>query len=73
MKPRHYLLLIFVAPPLVALVLGLVFMLATWPGNQRADQRADPRSTGTIGVKKGNRIGSPGDRFAPPRSGGDIK
>ena len=69
MKPRHYLLIIFVAPPLVALVLGLVFIIATSPG----DQRADPRPTGTIGVKKGDRIGSPGDRFAPPRSGGDIK
>lgn len=73
MKPRHYLLMIFVAPPLVALVLGLVFMVVTWPSDQRTEQRADPRPTGTIGVKKGDRIGSPSDRFAPSRSGGDIE
>lgn len=69
--------MIFVAPPLVALVLGLVFVIVTWPSDQRTEQRteqrADPRPTGTIGVKKGDRIGSPGDRFAPPRPGGDIK
>jgi hypothetical protein len=69
MKPLNYLLMIFVAPPLVALVLVLLFMIVPWPG----DQRADPRPTGTIGVRKGDRIGSPGDRFAPARSGGDVQ
>jgi hypothetical protein len=47
----------------------LVFMIAISP----SDQRADPRPTGTIGIKKGDRIGKPGDRFAPPRSGGDFQ
>jgi hypothetical protein len=34
---------------------------------------ADPRSTGTIGVKKGGRIGNPGYTLPPPQPGGDFQ
>ncbi|QWW70105.1 hypothetical protein [Rhizobium sp. WYJ-E13] len=69
MKPLHYLLIIFVVPPLIALALGIIFVIAT----SRDDERPDPRPTGTLGIKKGGRIGSPSDTPALPRSGGDFR
>lgn len=62
MKPLNHLLIIFILPPFAALVLGIAFLIVTWPS---ADH-PDPRPTGTIGVKKGGRIGSAGDMPAPP-------
>lgn len=61
MKPLHYLLIIFVVPPLVALVLGIVFVIAA----SFHEEQADPRPTGTIGVKKGGRVGGQAEWPAP--------
>ena len=60
MRSLHYLLIIFVTPPLIAL--ALIFLVISWSRNDEAD----PRPTGTIGVKKGDRIGRPNDSFPPP-------
>ncbi|MBB3461466.1 hypothetical protein [Rhizobium sp. BK377] len=60
MRSLHYLLLIFVAPPLIAL--GLIFLVISWSGKEQPD----PRPTGTVGVKKGDRIGTPTEPH-PPR------
>ncbi|MGM4910456.1 hypothetical protein [Rhizobiales bacterium] len=68
MKPQHYLLIIFVAPPLIALALGIFMIAASFH-----HEPADPRSTGTIGVKKGGRIGNPGYTLPPPQPGGDFQ
>jgi|GEM_PF-2405151 hypothetical protein len=64
MKPVHYLLIIFIAPPLIALALGIVVIVSSFRGEQ-----ADPRPTGTIGVRKGGRIGNPGYVLPPPSEG----
>lgn len=53
MKPLHYLLIIFAAPPLAALALGILIVIAS----SFYEEQSDPRPTGTIGVKKGGRIG----------------
>ena len=68
MKPLHYLLIIFVVPPLIALALGIFIIASSFRGEQ-----ADPRPTGTIGVRKGGRIGNPGYVLPPPPSGGDFQ
>ncbi len=48
-------LIVFLAPPCVAIVLAIIFFVAIWP----AHEQADPRSTGTVGVRKGGRLGTP--------------
>ncbi|MBB3590666.1 hypothetical protein FHX08_001010 [Rhizobium sp. BK529] len=62
MKPLHYLLIIFAVPPLIALAVGIIIIIAL---SFHAEQ-SDPRPTGTIGVKKGDRIGSPSRTPPPP-------
>ncbi|MGR9172080.1 hypothetical protein [Rhizobium sp. KDH_Rht_773_N] len=69
MKPLHYLLIIFAGPPFLAAALALVFFVMASPHNEQAD----PRPTGTIGVRKGGRLGSPGDLVTPHRPGGDFR
>jgi hypothetical protein len=68
MKPLHYLLILFVVPPLVALAVGIVVIASSL-----RNEPADPRPTGTIGVRKGDRIGNPGYTLPPPPSGGDFQ
>jgi hypothetical protein len=55
MKPFKNLLIVYLAPPLAALLLAVVLLIAIWPDGQHPD----PRPTGTVGVRKGPRLGSP--------------
>jgi hypothetical protein len=69
MKPLHYLLIIFAGPPFLAIALGLVFLVVA----SLHEERADPRPTGTIGVRKGGRLGTSGDMVAPAPPGSGIR
>ena len=44
------------------IALGLIFLVISWSWKEQPD----PRPTGTVGVKKGDRIGTPTEPH-PPR------
>lgn len=62
MKPLHYLLIIFLGPSFIVLALGIVYLVVS----SAVGDYPDPRPTGTIGVKKGGRLGSPSELLRRP-------
>ncbi|MBB3656539.1 hypothetical protein FHX15_001767 [Rhizobium sp. BK650] len=61
-------MILFVAPPLIALAVGIFIIVSSF-----RNEPADPRPTGTIGVKKGGRIGGPRYVLPPPPSDGNFQ